>query len=212
MLFADATNLLVEFLDLLFDCCLVFAEFLLGECPCGGEGQVSTSVPLDSCNSEVCRRFLCSQVHVNCFSHLKYISLFILCIHIPVDDDSTFRSLWGAGFLLWFRFLCHCCPGVSTFCLLTLCGGGSCCWSCCLCGGWFSRCWSWGFLSPALLGESRLGLLSVCLLSSLECLNLLFHAHGSLFKACILVADCCACCQDGVHGGRHVSHVSLHSL
>ena len=59
-LFADVRDLLIELLNLFFDCSLVFAEFFFRECACGGESEVSTSVPLDASDSKVGCGFLCS--------------------------------------------------------------------------------------------------------------------------------------------------------
>ena len=58
-LFADAGDLLVEFFDLFFNRSLVLAKFFLRESPCSCQCQVSTSVPLDACNSEISGGFLC---------------------------------------------------------------------------------------------------------------------------------------------------------
>ena len=59
-LFADSRDFLIKLLDLFLNCGLVLGQFFFRESSCGGESEVSTSVPLDSGNSEAGWSFLCS--------------------------------------------------------------------------------------------------------------------------------------------------------
>ena len=101
LLLAHGRDVLVKLSNLCLNCGNVWCELFLRKSVQGCEGEVSSLVPLDARDEEVCWGFVVVEDVVDCVSHVVDVRLCVDLFAVSVDHNGSFSFLGGSSDFLF---------------------------------------------------------------------------------------------------------------